>query len=65
MRSLRREYHTALLDFLNEQPARWRVEAAFLWSMGSWDPIGLRDPEFADPEIAAAVERHNRRVIVP
>ena len=26
---------------------------------GSWDPIGLRQPEFADPEIMAAIEKHN------
>ncbi|MFL6544614.1 MAG: hypothetical protein ACJ8LM_05450, partial [Candidatus Udaeobacter sp.] len=62
MRSLRRQYHAALLQFLGEQPARWGVEAAFFWSMGSWDPIGLRDPEFADPDIKAAVEKHNRAV---
>jgi mannan endo-1,4-beta-mannosidase len=62
MRSLRRTYHTALLDFLNKQPARWQVEAAFFWSMGSWDPIGQRDPEFADPEISDDVERHNRAI---
>jgi hypothetical protein len=62
MRALRRRYHTALLQFLNEQPAPWRVEAVFVWSMGSWDPIGLAEPEFADTEIVSAIERHNRSV---
>jgi mannan endo-1,4-beta-mannosidase len=62
MQSLRRRYYAALLKFLAEQPAPWRVSAVFVWSMGSWDPIGLRQPEFADPEIIAAVEKHNRAV---
>jgi hypothetical protein len=60
MQALRRQYHRALVDFLHEQPAPWRVSAAFFWSTGSWDPLGLRHAVFADPEIRAAVERHNR-----
>ena len=60
MRKLRRQFHDSLLQFLTEQPARWQVECAFVWSMGSWDPVGARDPEFADAEIKAAIERHNR-----
>jgi len=59
MRSLRRQYHHALLQFLAEQPARWHVSAAFFWSLGSWDPQGMRHPEFADAEITRAIERHN------
>jgi mannan endo-1,4-beta-mannosidase len=62
MQSLRRQYHAALCQFLLEQPARWRVTAAFFWSMGSWDPIGLRQPEFRDPAITTDVEKHNRMV---
>jgi hypothetical protein len=62
MRSLRRQYHSALLQFLAQQPAQWRVSAVFFWSMGSWDPINPRQPEFADPEITAAIEKHNRLV---
>jgi hypothetical protein len=62
LRLLRRQYHRALLQFLETQPAQWRVSAAFVWSMGSWDPVGLRQPEFADPEIIAAIEKHNRKV---
>jgi hypothetical protein len=60
MQQLRRQYHEALLRFLAEQPARWRVSAAFLWSMGSWDPQGMRQPEFADRVIIGAIEQHNR-----
>ncbi|MEX0641861.1 MAG: cellulase family glycosylhydrolase [Pirellulales bacterium] len=60
MHELRREYHDALLRFLAEQPARWPVSAAFLWSMGSWDPLGHGRSEFADAEIMAAIEKHNR-----
>jgi hypothetical protein len=60
MRLLRQQYHQALLQFLSEQPARWHVTAAFFWSLGSWDPQGMRDLAFADPQIIAAIERHNR-----
>jgi hypothetical protein len=60
MTRLRREYHAVLLEFLTNQPAPWRVSAAFLWSMGSWDPQGFQDPQFADAEIVAAIEHHNR-----
>jgi hypothetical protein len=62
MQQLRREFHTALLDFLDRQPAPWPVTGAFLWSMGSWDPLGHGDPAFADPQISQAIEQHNRRV---
>jgi hypothetical protein len=62
MRELRRQYHSALLRFLERQSAPWHVDAVFVWSMGSWDPIGLKQPEFADPEIIANIERHNRSV---
>ena len=60
MTQLRRQYHQALLDFLAQQPARWNVSAAFFWSMGSWDPQGMRGPAFADPQIIDAITRHNR-----
>ncbi|HEY3394502.1 MAG TPA: fibronectin type III domain-containing protein, partial [Lacipirellulaceae bacterium] len=59
MEQLRRDYHTALLQFLSKQPARWHVSAAFFWGTGSWDPLGMRHPEFADPMIASAVQAHN------
>jgi hypothetical protein len=60
MVTLRRHYHHALLDFLRRQPAQWRVSAAFFWSMGSWDPQGFQHKDFADREIMAEIERHNR-----
>jgi hypothetical protein len=63
VQALRRQYHRELLKFLKTQPARWQVSAAFFWSMGSWDPLGLRNPEFEDPQITTAVERHNRGVL--
>jgi hypothetical protein len=62
MRQLRREYHQALLEFLQKQPSPWRVSAAFFWSTGSWDPQGIRHPEFADPEISRDIRVHNDRV---
>jgi hypothetical protein len=60
MQQLRRDYHAALLQFLAKQPARWHVSAAFVWSTGSWDPLGMRHPEFADSEIIREIERHNQ-----
>jgi hypothetical protein len=60
MQKLRRQYHAALLDFLSRQPAPHRVTAAFFWSMGSWDPQGSSNGEFADPQIIEAIQRHNR-----
>jgi hypothetical protein len=59
MRQLRRDYHAALLEFLSRQPAGWHVSAAFFWGTGSWDPLGMRHPEFADADIAEAVRAHN------
>jgi hypothetical protein len=63
MRALRRDYHDALLNFLTTQPARWHVTAAFFWSMGSWDPQGMRHSAFEDEEISAAIVRHNDRAL--
>lgn len=60
MKALRVQYHQNLFDFLTVQPSRYRVTSAFLWSSGSWDPWGRGFPEFADPTIAVAIERHNR-----
>ena len=65
MQQLRREFHAALLDFLERQPARWPVTGAFVWSMGSWDPLGHGEPTFADAQIMDAVEKHNRLIIEP
>jgi mannan endo-1,4-beta-mannosidase len=60
MRDLRRQFHKALLDFLSQQPAPWRVSAAFLWSTGTWDPQGMQNREFADGQIMEAITLHNR-----
>jgi hypothetical protein len=30
--------------------------------MGSWDPQGIQNPEFADGGIIEAIERHNHTV---
>jgi mannan endo-1,4-beta-mannosidase len=62
MQKLRRQYHDELIHFLADQPAPWRVTGAFVWSMGSWDPLGHGSAEFADPDIMAAIEKHNRSV---
>ncbi len=63
MQKLRRQYHTALMEFLATQPAEWRVSAAFFWSMGSWDPWGHGQPAFADKAITNAIEKHNRALV--
>jgi hypothetical protein len=63
MQHLRRQYHDALLNFLTEQPAEWHVTATFFWSMGSWDPQGMRHPAFMDEEISARIVRHNNHVL--
>jgi hypothetical protein len=60
MWEFRRQYHRALLEFLQTQPARWHVSAAFFWSTGSWDPQGVRHPVFGDPVIMEDIRRHNR-----
>jgi hypothetical protein len=62
MQQLRRQYHRALLQFLEEQPARWAISAAFFWSTGSWDPQGIHHPEFADPDIVKAIRAYNQRI---
>lgn len=62
LQALRRQYHRSLLEFMDAQPARWPVTAAFFWSLGSWDPLGQQNAEFADPEIVAAVIRHNQSI---
>ena len=44
MQSLRRST-TALTPIYERAAGTVAVSAAFFWSMGSWDPIGVRDPE--------------------
>ncbi len=60
--AFRRGFHHSALKFLTTQPARWKVETAYLWSFGSWDPHGIHVPEFADAAIAAAIRTHNAAV---
>jgi hypothetical protein len=57
--AFRRAFYNAALEFLATQPARWRVEQAYLWTFGSWDVHGIQEPAFADPDIAAAIRRHS------
>ncbi|QDU88839.1 hypothetical protein Pla175_22230 [Pirellulimonas nuda] len=62
---LRRDYHSELLEFLTEQPGPRRVEAAYFWSEGSWDPIDVQASGFGDAEIQAAVRTHNAQAERP
>ena len=62
MRELRRQYHAAMLEFLKQQPAQWQVSAAFSWSMGSWDPQGMRDAEFTDQQMMYVIVLHKSEV---
>lgn len=57
--AFRREFYGAALAFLATQPARWRVENAYLWSYGSWDVHGIHGTEFGDARIAEAIRKHN------
>ncbi|MEN0112015.1 MAG: hypothetical protein AAF805_14945, partial [Planctomycetota bacterium] len=52
-RELRRQYHATLRSYLTATPptGERRVERAFLWSEGPWDPQGVADRRFADPAI--------------
>ena len=59
---LRMRYHQALCEFLSEGRSRYRVKRAFLWSFGSWDPEGLEEDRFADPEIMGRIREHNQKI---
>lgn len=61
MVSLRRDYYSALLSFLRDQPGPRRVDAAYLWSEGSWEPLGVFHPAFADEATVRAVQTHNAK----
>ena len=62
MKSLRLAYHEALCEFLARPRERYPIPEAFLWSFGSWDPLGLEDEAFADPRILALLKSHNARL---
>lgn len=63
LRQLRRQFYKALLTFLAQEgsagSSEMDIEAAFLWSEGSWDPQGLLDARYRDPTISAAIRWHN------
>jgi len=56
LKNLRLQYHRTLLEFLENQP---RISAAYLWNATSWDPQGLRQPEYRDSEIIYLINTHN------
>ncbi len=58
----RRDFYKAALAFLSTQPARWRVENAYLWSYGSWDVHGIHGTAFGDPQTAEAIRKHNESI---
>ncbi len=62
MQKFRVEFHQALLNFLAHQPTANRVTKAFLWSEGSWDPMGIIDQHFADEQIIKMIREHNDAV---
>jgi len=62
MIEMRREYHAALLEFLQNQPGPRRVEAAYFWSEGSWEPLGVAQQVFVDAKIAESIREHNKQV---
>ena len=61
----RRLFYKAALAFLKSQPAKWKVENAYLWGYGSFDVHGLKKPEFGDSSIAADIARHNQNPASP
>lgn len=62
MREFRREYHRALLTFLRTQPAAWPITAAYLWDYGSWDPYGISNQVFGDPDIVEMIRQYNAEI---
>ena len=59
MVNFRRDYHRALMEFLQKQQGPRRVSAAYFWSEGSWEPQGMDNPAFADPILIERIRRHN------
>ncbi len=55
LRTFRRQWHAAAMDFLRTQPADWKVTSAWLWSFGSWDVHGLEKQEFRDDTIVRLI----------
>ena len=61
MIDLRRAYFDALLEFLRTQPGPRHVEAAYLWSEGSWEPLGIHKRVFRDETITSKISGHNQK----
>lgn len=59
MIEFRRAYHDALLDFLGKRSETHPISAAYIWSEGSWDPMGVSSSHFVDPVIQERVIQHN------
>ncbi len=62
MLKLRVDYYQGLLSFLKNQPASHTVNRAYIWSEGSWDPMGIREREFYDANINGMILKHNAEV---
>lgn len=62
LRELRAGFYKGLCGYLAETRARYPVKRAYLWSFGSWDPLGLEEDRFADPEIIRLIKTHNQNV---
>ncbi len=61
MRNFRRGFYSELLSFLQSPNMPYRLEEAYLWCESSWDPVGVANFLFSDPEIRKAILEHNQR----
>jgi hypothetical protein len=59
MIDFRRRAYVAFARFLERPLSRHPVQAAYLWSFGSWDVHGLSIPAFGDEEIIRQLKDHN------
>lgn len=62
LRDLRASFYKGLCSYLAETRERHPVKRAYLWNFGSWDPLGLEEARFADPEIIRLINTHNQDV---
>jgi hypothetical protein len=67
LREYAKAYYAAALNLLAAGGANYRVDAAFLWNMVSWDVQDIHpasrssEGSYGVPEVAAAICAHNRR----
>lgn len=67
LRDYAQAYIGALLKLLSTGGITYRVDAAFMWNMVSWDLQGLHpassnsEGSYAVPAVAAAIRQHNKR----